>query len=297
MPDGNAADFRAIGPITLARVVESEGPLLRPGEIFPDSTPEIIRGETWLAPRFYDPSSDRLVISIQSFLIKTAHHTILVDTCAGNHKDRKREFFNRREWPWLDALHRAGAAPEDIDIVLCSHLHVDHVGWNTRLENGRWVPTFPNAHYLFSRRELEYWQEESQRDGIMRTGDYVADSVVPILEAGRAVLIDGEHAIDDRIRLTPTPGHTPGHFAVDISAGGERAILSGDLFHHELQCRYPDWSTNFCWNKDLARASRRAFFEEHADSGTAILPAHLPTPTAGFIERAGEAYRFRYDEP
>lgn len=286
-----------VGNVSIARIVESEEPLLTPAELLPDSTQELIRGELdWLAPRFYDPIAGKLVIAIQSFLIKSRHHTVLVDTCSGEHKNRARPFFHQREWPWLDALRRTGHSPEDINIVLCTHLHVDHVGWNTRLENGRWVPTFPNARYLFSAKELRFWTEESRRNGIGRTGDYVADSVLPILEAGRASLVDDDHAIDDHIHLIGTPGHTPGHIAVNVFDGGDRAILSGDLFHTPLQCRFPDWSTNFCWDQAEARATRRAFFDEHADTNTLVLPAHLPGPSAGYLERDGGTFRFRYDE-
>lgn len=286
-----------IGDVSLTRVVESEEPLLTPAEIFPDSTPDVIREEGhWLAPRFYDPAAGKLVIAIQSFLLKTRHHTILIDTCAGNHKARERAFFHQRTWPWLEALERTGTSPEMIDFVLCTHLHVDHVGWNTKLERGRWVPTFPNARYLFARRELEYWEGESRANGIPRTGDYVADSVLPVLEAGQALIVDEDHAIEDGVELEPAPGHTPGHVIVNIVRGNARAVLSGDLFHHPLQCRFPDWSTRFCWDPAQARVTRRRFFETHADSRTLVLPAHFPAPTAGFIEREGMGFRFRYDE-
>ncbi|MCC6193205.1 MAG: MBL fold metallo-hydrolase [Burkholderiales bacterium] len=286
-----------IGGVSLTRIVESEGPLLTPAEIFPDSTPEIIGGEShWLAPRYYDPAADKLVITIQSFLLRTPHHTILIDTCAGNHKPRRRLFFHQRKWPWLDALARTGTSPEAIDFVLCTHLHVDHVGWNTRLDRGRWVPTFPNARYLFARRELEYWESESRVNGIPRTGDYVADSVLPILDAGQALVVEEDYAIEDGIRIEPAPGHTPGHVVVNIANRNAKAVLSGDLFHHPLQCRFPDWSTNFCWDMAQARSTRRRFFEAHADSGTVVLPAHFPAPTAGYIERDRTGFRFRYDE-
>lgn len=249
----------------------------------------------WLVPRFYDPLADRLAITIQSFLLKTRHHTILVDACSGNHKTRERQFFNHREWPWLRALAAAGACPEDIDYVLCTHLHVDHVGWNTMLRDGSWVPTFPNAKYLFSHADWEYWRAESAANGLPRTGDYIADSVLPIVEAGRAVMTSGCHEIEAGVWIEPTPGHSPGHVVVHVESGAKHAIVSGDIMHHPIQCRFPDWSTNFCADQQLSRQTRRRFFETYCDTGVLIAPAHFPTPTVGFIESEGRAFRFRFE--
>jgi glyoxylase-like metal-dependent hydrolase (beta-lactamase superfamily II) len=285
-----------LGDMTWARVVESEEPLLAPAELYPDSTPEIIgREQAWMAPRFYDPASGLLVITIQSFLLKTRHHTILVDACSGNHKDRERSFFDRREWPWLEALAAAGAAPGDIDYVLCTHMHVDHVGWNTRLDDGRWVPTFPNAKYLFSRADWDYWQHQSEENALPRTGDYFQDSVLPVFESGQAQLVDGEHAIEDGVWIEPTPGHSPGHVSVRLRSGGKDAVMSGDLLHHPLQCLHPAWSTNFCWDQERSRATRLSFLESVADTETLVIPAHFPAPTAGYVESHAAAFRFRFD--
>src|SRR5262245_62084260 len=152
----------ASGGVSLTRIVESETPLLSPFELLPDCTAEHIeRNLPWLSPRFYDRRSQVRVVGIQGFLIRVDGKTILVDACSGDHKERRRPFFHRRQWGWLEKLAAAGARPEDIDIVMCSHLHVDHVGWNTRLENGAWVPTFPNARYLVSQREWSYWRSEA----------------------------------------------------------------------------------------------------------------------------------------
>jgi glyoxylase-like metal-dependent hydrolase (beta-lactamase superfamily II) len=288
-------DALQLGEVELYRVVESHAALLAPGELFPDWRNDLaeINGQ-WLTPRFYDRKADRLVIAIQSFLLKTRQHTILVDACAGNDKPRQREFFNHRHWPWLDALKATGTTTADVDIVLCSHLHVDHVGWNTRLDNGRWVPTFPKARYLFSRNDWAYWQARSQADGLARTGDYFADSVLPIFEAGQAELVDGDFAIEDDIVLQPTPGHSPGHVAVQIRNGTALTILSGDIMHHPLQCRNPDWSTNFCVDPALSRRTRRSFLETHAAGDTLIVPAHFPAPTAGRLFSAEQGFGFRF---
>ena len=285
----------AIGDATLFRIIESEGPLLSPFEIFPECTAEhLAANRNWLLPVWYDPDSQLLPISIQSFLIRTGKLTILVDTCCGNFKDRKRSEFNHREWPWLERLHAAGVTVEQIDVVFCSHLHVDHVGWNTRLENGQWVPTFPNAKYLVSRAEWDFWRSRDGRIALERTGDFVTDSVLPIAAADRLHLIEGEHELAPSILVAPAYGHTPGHCAVHIHDGGQGAILSSDIFHHALQLRYPDWSTRFCIDPGKARKTRRRFLEDHAGSDRMIFPAHFPAPTGGYIEKAGDAYEFRF---
>src|SRR5262245_31392282 len=158
------------GESTLRRIVEYEGPTLSPFEIFGDCTQaHLDQNRAWLVPRFQDATSGILIITIQSFLIRRNGLTVLVDAWSGNDKERARPHFHRRSWPWLDTLRSAGVAPEDVDVVLCTHLHVDHVGWNTRLENGRWVPTFPNARYLISQREWEYWREAGPA-ALERTG-------------------------------------------------------------------------------------------------------------------------------
>jgi glyoxylase-like metal-dependent hydrolase (beta-lactamase superfamily II) len=191
-------------------------------------------------------------------------------------------------------LREAGVAPEDIDVVLCTHLHVDHVGWNTRLENGHWVPTFPNARYLIARREWDYWQSAGSA-ALARTGDYIADSVLPIFAAGQAELIGDEHALAGDISLEPAPGHTPGLMMMRLGAGGGQAILSSDLMHHPLQIRYPEWSTRFCVDPQQARQTRMSFLNEHANSGRLIFPTHFPSPTGCTIERDGKAYRVIFD--
>jgi glyoxylase-like metal-dependent hydrolase (beta-lactamase superfamily II) len=288
-------DQWTFGASTLRRVVESEGPLLSPFEIFGDCTQaHLDDSRAWLVPRFQDAASGLLTITIQSFLIRQNGLTILVDSCGGNDKDRKRSHFHRRSWPWLSTLRAAGVAPEDVDIVLCSHLHVDHVGWNTRLENGRWVPTFPKARYLISQREWDYWRAAGPA-ALARTGDYITDSVLPVFAAGQAELIGDEHAIASNIHLEPAPGHTPGLLMMRLAGGGREAILTSDLMHHPLQLRYPEWSTNFCVDPAQARVSRMNFLKAHADSRRLIFPNHFPSPTGGMIARDGAAYRFVFD--
>ncbi|CAM5550258.1 Metallo-beta-lactamase superfamily protein OS=Eoetvoesiella caeni OX=645616 GN=DFR37_11531 PE=4 SV=1 [Eoetvoesiella caeni] len=284
-----------IGAVTVTVLVESSGPLLHPAELYPDSTPEIIAAQgNWLRPHLYDAASDRLVLAMQSFLLHSGGKTILVDTCVGDCKRRVRSDFDRAEWGWLSRLQEAGVAPEQIDIVLSTHLHVDHVGWHTRLVDGNWVPTFPNARYLFVKPEYAYWRSEVGKTALERTGDYIEDSVQPVFDAGLADLVEPDHRIDASLRLVPTPGHTPGHACVEINSEGQGAMITGDLLHHPLQCCFPQWSTRFCTDPEQARATRLAFMAKHAEQGTLLFPSHFPAPTAGRLSRADAGDRLSY---
>ena len=285
-----------VGALSVSRIIESELPILSAREVYPDWNYDAIAPHlNWMVPRHYQPETGSLVTTIQSYLVRTAHHTILVDACGGNDKDRNRQHFDHADTAWLDSLAASGCQPEQVDFVLCTHLHVDHVGWNTRLLDGRWVPTFPNARYLFARTELEHWLAEANATGLSRTGDYVADSVMPVLEAKREVIVETDHAIEDGVWLEPLPGHTPGHVCVEVASRGMHAVLSGDLMHHPVQCAEPDWSSCFCVDADHSRRTRIAFLAEHADSETLILPAHFPTPTAGRVVSDGNTWHFQFD--
>ena len=190
------------GNISVTRVVEMEMPMLKATEFFPDWEDELVRPHSeLLVPRHFDPASGTLIISIQAFLIRTPRYNILVDTCVGIHKQRNRKMFDDRVFPWMDRFRGTGLVPEDIDFVLCTHMHVDHVGWNTKLEDGNWVPTFPNAKYIFARRELEYWLGQSEEGQMTRTGDYVADSVLPILKAKQEIVVELDYQIDEGLNL------------------------------------------------------------------------------------------------
>ncbi len=293
-----------LGGVTITRLVEAEEPLLKPAEIFPDSTPEIIeKNLDWLVPQFYDPQSDRLIISIQSFIVETKDKIIVVDTCVGDCKPRIRHDFDRKQWNWLDKLIALGIDPESVDVALSTHMHVDHVGWHTRLVDGEWKPTFPNARYLFTKPEWDYWKDNEGHPSLARSGDYIGDSIWPLFHAGLADVVDMNYRITDEIKLVPFPGHTPGHVGVAVTGAAKEALLSADLFHHPLQCAYPDWNTRFCLNQDQSRATRMAAMEELADKGTLLMPAHFPAPNAGRLERIAKGecpdhpehvYRFRF---
>ena len=284
-----------LGDIAVDRVVEVEGPALSPDVLYPDAAPEVIEAHRhWLEPDLLDPASGLLIISFHSFVIRTSHHVIVVDTCGGNDKSRPGKVrYHMNSHPYLDNLATAGIAPEDVDFVLCTHLHVDHVGWNTRLLDWRWVPTFPNAKYLFGRVEWEFWERQYQSPAF--TDDpYYEDSILPVIEAGQAEFVDTDYQIDDGVWLESTPGHTPGQVALHIEGGDRRAVMSGDLMHTALQCAEPDLSSCFCVDPALSARTRHAFLERHADTDILIMPAHFPTPSVGLIKPAGAAFRFAF---
>ena len=190
----------------------------------------------------------------------------------------------------LDRFLAAGATP--IDFVL--RTHVDHVGWNARLGNGRWVPTFPNAKYIFARSELDFWLRQSERNLMTRTGGCVADSVIPIFNAGCELLVETDRQIDDGLALEPLPGHTPGTVGLRISSKRRDTILCGDVMHHMIQCHIPGWSTIACADREAARATREAFLDCYAETDVTVVPSHFPNPMAGAIVPCGEAFAFRY---
>jgi glyoxylase-like metal-dependent hydrolase (beta-lactamase superfamily II) len=281
---------RRIGDLTIVRALEMVMPFDRRA-FFPGVTDEQWAPHfSWLAPKAYDPESDSLIFPLQSYVVRTSHHTILIDTCIGNHKDRpgRPQWHQKTDTTYLHALAAHGLSPADIDFVFCTHLHSDHVGWNTRLVDSRWVPTFPNARYLFSRREWEHWSRvEDNADG-----DVVGDSVRPIVAAGLADLVEPAHRLTAEVWLEPTPGHTPGHSSVRISSRGEEAVITGDVMHHPVQCAEPGWRSHFDVDPEAARRTRLDFLARYADCAVLVLGTHFATPTAGRIVRAGSAWRF-----
>jgi len=285
-----------IGEIQWHRIIEDEGPEFDVGFLIPDATADALAPHrAWLEPRFLDPATDKLVLVTQSYVLRTRHHVILIDSCVGNDKERRfhRPWSHRTGTRYLDALAAAGLAPDDVDFVMCTHLHADHVGWNTRLIDGRWVPTFPNAKYIFSRREYDYWEAENDR-GADPPGPVWRDSCRPVVEAGQALLVDDDWELEDSIWLTPTPGHSPGHVCVNVRSQGQRAVFTGDLMHHALQCIEPDWSTCFCADPAMAARARRGVLEGVADTDTIGVPTHCPGPTAGRVVGHAESWRFQF---
>jgi glyoxylase-like metal-dependent hydrolase (beta-lactamase superfamily II) len=276
-----------IGDVRIARVVESEQ--LWDGTILlPEATAaNVARERDWLYPMFADHSG-LLRMSIQAFVIESRGERILVDTCIGNDKERPVPEWNRQRWPFLADLAQAGCPRETVDWVVCTHLHVDHVGWNTVLENDRWVPTFPNATYLIGGTEWDFFSttEEPFLKGP------VDDSVRPVMADGRSRLVDAAFRITDEVWLESTPGHTPGHFSVRIASRDEHAVITGDVLHHPILCRHPGWENRFDYDGTQARRTRREFCERYADSGILVFGTHFATPAAGRIVRARDSYRF-----
>jgi len=277
-----------LGRLRVSAVVERAGPT-RPAWLLPDATPEAVeRHREWLAPHFIDDKG-RFLQSIHAFVLQAPAFTAIVDTCVGNDKDRGgRAPFHMLQTTFLDDLKAAGVAPESVDLIVCTHLHVDHVGWNTRLDGGRWVPTFPRARHLFARQEWEHWSRENEDD----TKRIMADSVTPVLDAGLADLVAMDHRVSDEMWFEPTPGHTPGHMSVRLKSGGAEAVITGDLMHCPVQVAEPDWCSHFDSDAEQARRTRRAFCERYADTAVAVLGTHFHHPTAGRIVRHGSAWRF-----
>ena len=279
-----------LGDVTISRVIEIDRSSFPTASMLPDSTPDRIAAHhPWLKPHFFDERTGDLASRIQSYIVRTPRHTIVIDTGVGNDKNRNGSpAWHMRKSSYLDDLAAAGVTPDHVDFVLCTHLHVDHVGWNTRWDGARWVPTFPTAKYVIAGAEWEFWKYES--DAGKEESGCIADSVVPVVEAGQAVLVDSDYAVDQYLRLEPWVGHTPGHVCVRLTTAAGTAVFSGDLMHRTVQVAEPQWSSRFCYDAAQARATRRAFVERHADSGTMILAAHFPHP--GYIVREGGGHRF-----
>ena len=284
------------GHCEISSVEESTVPFRTLPEMYPDATEEMVEKHlSWMAPDYMDAETRMMLFSFKSYVIRTGRLTILVDACVGNHKDRPgRPNWHQQNWPYMANLAAVGVRPEEIDIVMCTHLHIDHVGWNTQLKDGRWVPTFPNARYVFAKAEYDHWQKML---GTSEVGDNVFnDSVLPVVEASRADLVAMDHEIDHGIVLEPTPGHTPGHVALHLNSAGDDAVFTGDLFHHPVQVREPQLSSYVCSDQDLSRQSRYDFLNRYADSGTLICPAHFTGTEVGHMKSDGDGWRFEFVE-
>ena len=280
------------GDMTIHRIVEMEISWDAALEFFPALIPEVLaENRAWMQPAALD-ADDHIILCFQSYLVRTPHHTILVDSCVGNGKSRPDHpvWDHNSDRQYMDTLARAGLRVDDIDFVLCTHLHSDHVGWNTRLEDGRWVPTFPNARYLFSEKELGYWTEQTKKSPVA----CIVDSVLPIVAAQRADLITNTHELGDHLRLMPTPGHTIDHFSVELGHGSAEAVISGDCLHSPLQARYPHMNMARDFNPDQAASSRRAFLERYCDTTTHCCFSHFPSPSVGKVKRWGDGFQCDY---
>ena len=278
-----------IGDVKVTRVVELEIPVRQtPVRSFlPEATLENLQAIPWLFPHFADEAGT-LKLSIHALLVEAPGIKLVVDTCIGNDRPRGITGGRALSTPFLERMAEAGWSPDDVDAVVCTHLHVDHVGWNTMLVDGKWVPTFPKARYLIGRTEYEHWMAEEEGE----SGDILADSVTPIFEAGLAELVALDHVISPEVRLTPTTGHTPGHVSVVIESKGQKAVITGDMTHHPCQMARPDWATGFDSDAPAAAATRRKMFAEWADEPILVIGTHYAAPTAGRVKRDGDVFRF-----
>ena len=274
-----------IGDVTVTRVVEIEatGGMSR---VIPDAKRERLKEIPWMYPHFADENG-RMRGAIHALIVEAPDRTIMVDTCVGNDKERGNPAWNQLQTAFLDDMEKAGYVLDAIDTVLCTHLHIDHVGWNTMLVDGKWVPTFPKARYLIGQVEFAHWQADTDLDQVA----VMADSVLPVFDANLVDLVETDHQITDEISLMPTVGHTPGHVSVMIRSNGEEAMITGDFIHHPCQFAHPEWSSSFDTDPVQSAQTRREVFDRYAETPTLVIGTHFATPTAGHLKRDGDAYR------
>lgn len=295
----------SIGEVGITSIVEQ--PLGSMDVLIPGATPEVLGEFEWLRPHYVNEAGEMTGI-IQAFIVDAGDTRIVVDTCVGDGRERKMiEEWHQQQRGTIGKFARAGYPPDTIDVVLCTHLHVDHVGWNTYFDGSRFVPTFPNARYLFAASEFRFWQEETARPapqpdpddelgaalaafGEMMRNAY-ADSIRPVLEAGLVDLVETDHVVCDAVRLVPSPGHTPGHVSVEIRSGGERALITGDAIHHPCQIARPDLGTVVDALPEQAVQSRRGILDAAAEDGRLVIGSHFSEPSGGVIRRDGGGYR------
>jgi len=278
-----------VGAVKITCVLEMLFPFPHDPEGFflRDATPEALKASPWLYPHFANEDGS-LNVAVQALLVEAPGLRLMVDTCIGNDKPRHLVGGNPLATPFLQHLADAGWSRDSVDAVLCTHLHVDHVGWNTMLVDGKWIPTFPKARYLIGKREFEHWSHEGDEEQQAIMGD----SVRPIFDAGLAELVEMDHRISPEVRLTPSTGHTPGHVSVMFESEGKTAVITGDITHHPCQMAHPEWATSFDSDTQAATATRAKLFAEWADQPILVIGTHYAAPTAGHVKRDGAAFRF-----
>lgn len=291
-------DLITLGDVTVTRVNEYYGSVeMGPAEFFPDS-PEGAwdKNGNWLAPDFWNPETGECMSAIQTWVLNSGGRTILVDTGVGNHKDRPyAPVWSRLDTGFLDNLAAAGVQPEDVDLVINTHLHIDHVGWNTRLDGRTWVPTFPNATYLMPQRDFDFWNPANDHETVFGRGNQnvFEDSVAPVHEAGLTELWDDTYRIDENLRLDLAPGHTPGSSVLTLESGGDRAIFVGDLMHTPLQIVEPEVNSCFCEDPVQARSTRHKLLGRASDDNALVFPAHFGGQGAAEVIRDGSKFTIK----
>jgi len=277
-----------VGDATITSVVEDEIAHIPPELFFPAGTAAAVAAHPWVLDDYADPEGN-ITLRVQALVIETGSRTVLVDPCVGNFKDLLLPFWADQEWPFMERFADAGFAPAAIDTVVHTHVHADHVGWDTHLVDGTWVPTFTGARHLYTAAELEF--ARATEDGPHMRYAY-RDSIRPILDAGLADEVDDDADLGDGLRLEPSPGHTPGHVSLWIESAGERALVTGDFMHHPVQFAEPDWAEIGDADVDVARATRHRMVRVAAESGALVIGTHFPTRPAGRVVADGDAWRF-----
>ncbi|MFD9071308.1 MBL fold metallo-hydrolase [Streptomyces lasiicapitis] len=285
-----------LGDVSVTRVIEYCGPVdLTPETFFPGIPADTWEGEeaAWLRPDFLNGETGVVRSAIQTWVVRSEGRTILIDTGVGNHKERPYSpVWSHRDTGYLARLAAAGVTPQDVDVVVNTHLHVDHVGWNTRLEDRSWVPTFPRAVYLMARDDFDFWNPANERRSVLGRGNQnvFEDSVAPVHQAGQTLLWEGSHRIDSHLRLDLAPGHTPGSAVVTLESGGDRALFVGDLLHSPAQVLRPDCNSCFCEDPAAARTARRRLLGWAADHNALVVPAHFGGHGALEVARTPSAF-------
>ena len=285
-----------VGDVRVARIEELALPADTGAWLLPEATPELI-ADSGPLPAGALAGDGSLALSVQTFALRIGELRVLVDTGVGNGKQRANPAWSNLDTPFLTRLAAAGFAPEDVDLVVTTHLHTDHVGWNTRWDGSAWIPTFPRASYLVARDEYEWWTGQDLDAGRRQL---FADSVEPIRASGRLRLLDLPAAgleVAPGLEAVRTPGHTPGHLAVRVTSGTATAVITGDCLHHPLQLARPDLSSSADVDPAQAVRSRRALLDELAETGGLLLGTHVPPPAAGTVAREAENYRLTLVPP
>ncbi len=276
-----------IGNVKITQIIElEECEGLQEG--IPNATNKNLLKISWLKPNFVD-NEGNFKSQISGFVIESMDSFILVDTGVGDNKERSDfPFWSNLKTDFLERLKQAGFP--NINFLISTHLHLDHVGWNTMLVNGKWLPTFPNARYLLVEEEFNYWKGFPSKE-LKADCEGIKDSVLPVYDAGLVDLVPSDHVIAGEVSLIPTPGHTPGHVSIFIKSNGKQAVITGDTMHHPCQLAHPEWETTFDTNKQQAINSRKALLEQFADTNTLFIGPHFSSPTAGYLHRDGTGFK------
>lgn len=281
-----------IGDVTVSRIVELWKFTDHINMTIADAAPEEVVAMRWLHPHYATPDGEQ-IMNFQGFLVQAPGLNLMLDTCIGNGRDRAFDVFRNLDTSFIADLASLGVAPEQVDVVLCTHLHFDHVGWNTYWDGAQWAPTFPNARYLFGRTEYDAWEAmRAEEDHGLHDVRHLADAVDPIMARGLATLIDAHHRISEELWTEPSHGHSPGHIHLCIESKGERGVITGDLMHHPIQTALPGRPARFDMDTGRGQQTRIDFVERYRDSGVLVIGTHFADPTAGWIRSEGDGQRF-----